>query len=91
MFESKGAPVAGTVEVEEFPPIAEMNDASIESLIETEIVLSTIIGDIAGEKPDVPGDKREAPHSVRRQAAMIANLASEVRMMARDIKRMISP
>ena len=90
MFESKGAPVAGTVEIEEYPPIAEFNDKAIDNLIRAEVMLSLIIGDITGEKPDVPGEKREAPHSVRAQAAQIANLALEVSEMASDIKRMIS-
>lgn len=75
---------------EKRPPITEINDYTMKSLLEASMVLSVIINDISSEKPDNSTAGRDSPNCLMEQANMISLLAKDVMKMAREIKNMIS-
>jgi len=54
------------------------------------MILSVVINDISGRTQNKTTEGRDAPHCMLDQAAAIAELASDVMRMARDIKGMLT-
>lgn len=81
--------------VEDFPvmekpaPVTGILDAAIGTLTETAMLLSVILQDISGKKPELKMNE-EAPHCLKEQAGIIARISDDTMRMARDIKIMIS-
>jgi len=90
MFEREST-LNEAVQVEKkFPPVTELNNDAIKMLSEAAMILSVVINDISGRTQNKTTEGRDAPHCMLDQAAAIAELASDVMRMARDIKGMLT-